>query len=66
VRLADGRRVKLEAIKVGGRLVTSRQALVRFLTAQPAEAVEPAPAPRTPGQRERAAEAAEELKRLGA
>jgi hypothetical protein len=50
----DGRRVRLEGCRVGGRWLTSVQALGRF-----AERLTPrfdgelAPAPRTPGRRER-------------
>jgi hypothetical protein len=64
----DGRRVKLEALRLGGRWVTSREAIQRFaerLTPQTGDA--PAsPPPRTPGARRRAAErAANELEQLG-
>lgn len=34
VTLADGRVIRLEAIRVNGRLVTSRGAIVRFIAAQ--------------------------------
>ncbi len=33
IKTASGRRVKLETLKVGGRMVSSRQALVRFFEA---------------------------------
>jgi len=61
-----GGRVHLEALRVGGKWVTSKEALQRF-----AEALTPAvgtarPAPRTPGSRQRAAEAAaKRLERQG-
>jgi hypothetical protein len=62
----DGERVRLEAVRLGGRWVTSREALQRFaerLTPQAQD--QPAP-PRTPRQRRRAAERAEkELERMG-
>lgn len=34
VTLADGRVIRLEAIRLNGRLVTSRAAIVRFVAAQ--------------------------------
>jgi Protein of unknown function (DUF1580) len=61
----DGERVRLEAVKVGGRLLTSREALGRFahrLTPQIADI----PLSPTTRQRRRAMEQAEkELKKLG-
>ncbi|MBA4192199.1 MAG: hypothetical protein C0467_29860 [Planctomycetaceae bacterium] len=67
VRLADGSTLKLEAIMVGGRLMTSRAAVLRFFAAQNATpTTEPAPLPRSPHARNRAAQAAaEELDALG-
>jgi hypothetical protein len=63
----DGSLVKLEGIRLGGRWLTSRQALQRFaerLTPD-LEADRPRP-PRSPGARERAARRAEkELERIG-
>jgi hypothetical protein len=64
----SGERVRLEAVRLGGRWVTSREALQRF-----AERLTPAlsdtptpPTPRTPTARQRACErAAAELERLG-
>jgi hypothetical protein len=63
----DGTVVRLEGVRVGGRWLTSVEALARF-----AERLTPRregvgePAPRTPTQRRRAAERAErELERLG-
>jgi hypothetical protein len=57
----DGQRVRLEAVRVGGRWITSVEALARFaerLTPRLDDA--PAPAPRTPRRRERAMERAQE------
>jgi hypothetical protein len=67
VRLPDGRRVYLEALRVAGRWVTSEQALERFIASQQA-VTEPASAtPPTPAQRQRAAErAGAELEARGA
>jgi hypothetical protein len=64
----SGERVRLEAVRIGGRWMTSRQALQRF-----AERLTPrldttaaSTTPRTPGQRQRAAERAErELDLIG-
>jgi hypothetical protein len=64
-RAADGTVVKLEAVRLGSRWLTSREALARFAAAlsEPAPA---APAQRPPAARRRAADrAAEELDRLG-
>ena len=63
----DGRRVKLEGVRVGGRWLTSQEALARFAERlTPDLSSEPAPAPRSPAARRRAGErAAEELDRLG-
>ncbi|MFO0796375.1 MAG: DUF1580 domain-containing protein [Gemmataceae bacterium] len=66
VRLADGTVLRLEGVRIGGRLVTSRPAIVRFIAAQqPADA--PAPArPRSPAAGATAADAAgERLKAVG-
>jgi hypothetical protein len=68
VKLPDGQRLHLEAIRVGGKWVTSVEALERFALAQtPALDCETKLSPsRTPGQRRRRTEAAEkELKKLG-
>jgi hypothetical protein len=66
-RRADGVRVHLQALKVGGRLLTSVEAVARFLEALNAAPGETAPQPRSPAARSRAAErAGEELLRLGA
>jgi hypothetical protein len=67
VRLPDGTRLRLEARRVGGRWLTSREAIKRFIDAQtPNFVADPTAAPRTPTQRAKAAErAAAELSRLG-
>ncbi len=61
--------VKLETVKVGGRLLTSEQALQRFAERQSGWLGDSAPAralPRTPGKRQRASErAAEKLEEIG-
>ncbi|MFO0938307.1 MAG: DUF1580 domain-containing protein [Gemmataceae bacterium] len=41
VRLPDGLRVKLETIKIGGRVFTSRQAAERFIRATNPQKVQP-------------------------
>jgi hypothetical protein len=64
----DGRPVRLEALRIGGRWMTSREALQRFAEAlTPALADQAGPVPvRGPGARRRASErAAQELVRLG-
>jgi hypothetical protein len=63
----DGRRVKLAAVRCGAKWVTSRAALQEFVDAlTPRQDLEPAPPPRTPGQRRRASErAAEQLEKAG-
>ena len=70
VKTASGEVIKLEAVRVGTRWLTSRSAVARFVAALTAAATpqskvaEPA---RTPTQRQRAADrAASELKRRGA
>jgi hypothetical protein len=74
VRLADGRRVRLDAIRCGGRWLTSVEAVQRFIEAQTPDDPEPpagvavplSPTPRPPTRRERAADrAGRELSRLG-
>ncbi|MCE9531475.1 MAG: hypothetical protein K8T89_10195, partial [Planctomycetes bacterium] len=67
VKLADGRSLRLEYIRVGDRMMTSKAGLLRFLAAQQDNSVtEVATQPRTPTQRMRAAAKAEaELSDLG-
>ena len=69
VRLPDGTRIKLETCRIGGRQMTSRAALGRFIAAQtpPADTESvPTPAAATPARRGRlAARASEELDRIG-
>jgi Protein of unknown function (DUF1580) len=62
-----GQRVRLEALRLGGKWITSREALQRFCTSQtPAIGGTDAAAPRTPGRRQRASEkAAAALKLMG-
>jgi hypothetical protein len=66
----DGSCVRLEAVRLGSRWVTSREALARFterLTPKFSEPTgKPANAPRSPASRRRASDrAAAELKKLG-
>jgi hypothetical protein len=63
----DGERVRLEGVRVGGRWLTSEEALARWAESlTPRLDTDPAPAPRTPGQRRRGAEkAAKELTQIG-
>jgi hypothetical protein len=63
----DGRRVKLEAVRLGGRWLTSEEALARWAERlTPRVDTDSVPAPRTPRQRMRAAErAAKELEQEG-
>lgn len=67
VRLGDGRLVRLETIRLAGRLGTSRAAVERFLAAQ--QGAEPMPAGqpvRTPANRRReSAKAERELIKRG-
>lgn len=67
VRLPDGSRLKLEAARIGGKWVTTPQAIRRFVESQTPQSndtpLPPAPRTakqrqRTAGQRERAAQAA--------
>jgi hypothetical protein len=68
VKAPNGDRVRLEALRMGNRWFTSREALQRFaerLTPR-LDATETTPAPRTPRARQRASErAAAELERVG-
>jgi hypothetical protein len=63
----DGRRVRLEAVRLGGRWVTSREAIQRFAERlTPLVEGAPAAASRTPERRRRASErAAAKLEHLG-
>jgi hypothetical protein len=63
----DGSRVRLEAVRLGGRWLTSREALQRFAEAlTPRLDVAPPPVPRTSSRRRRESErAAEDLAKLG-
>jgi hypothetical protein len=63
----DGSLVRLEAVRLGGRWVTSEQALQRFVEAlTPKLSEDPSPNPRTAAKRQRASEAAgRELEKLG-
>ena len=69
VRLHDGTVIRLETCRCGGRQMTSRAALGRFIAAQtpPSESNPgPVPAPATPAKRKRTAEHVErELDRIG-
>jgi hypothetical protein len=67
IRGPGGGRVRLEAVRVGGRWVTTVQALERFQAAlSVVPGAEALPTPRSPAQRQRAAErAGQELKAMG-
>jgi hypothetical protein len=68
VRLSDGRRIRLEACRVGGRWLTSEAALARFVAAQrpPEPLARETPSMRSPRQtRAAGARAAAELARRG-
>jgi Protein of unknown function (DUF1580) len=67
VRLPDGSRVRLEAVRLGGHWLTSREAIQRFMEAQtPTFGDSAAPKPRTTKQRESAAErAGKVLEKMG-
>jgi hypothetical protein len=65
-RAANGQRVRLEARRVAGRLLTTAAAITRFIEAQQGQPQSTQPVPQTPSQRQRAAErAAAELNRIG-
>ncbi len=69
-RLPDGSRLRLAAVRCGGIWQTTAEALDRYLSALTQAALArggaPVIAPRTPAQRQRAAErAARELERVG-
>ena len=63
----DGRRVRLEAVKLGATWFTSREAMERFAAAiTPTFSADAEPLPRTPTKRQMAAKRAEdELVRRG-
>jgi hypothetical protein len=66
VRLASGAVVRLEAIRMGGRWLTSREALQRFANAQTQLQDVLPELPRSPAHRQRANQrAAAELDGLG-
>jgi Protein of unknown function (DUF1580) len=62
-----GERIRLEALRIGSRWLTSRQALQRFAERLTPSVVDAPPvAPRTSGKRRRAADrAGEELDKIG-
>ena len=61
----SGERVRLDALRIGGRWLTSREAIQRFGEALTPR-LDPDPPPRTPTARTRASErAARELERAG-
>jgi hypothetical protein len=63
----NGERVRLEALRLGGRWLTSREAIQRFAESlTPCLDTPPAPLPRTPTQRVKAAaKAGKELDNIG-
>lgn len=67
-KTANGRLVKLEAVRVGGRWLTSRDAVTRFVAALTDLVTSPEPAAsRTPTERTRASAAAgRKLQQMGA
>lgn len=69
VRLADGTRLRLEAVRLGGRWLTSTQAIERFIARQTPNLDTqpiPTPSPRTPQQSAIAAErAGKKLEKIG-
>jgi len=65
VVLADGRTIRLEAIRIGGRLMTSRAAVVRFVAEQQLIPPVPDSAARVETVRRPGAAASKQLDRLG-
>jgi hypothetical protein len=67
VKGPGGTIIRLEAARLGGRWITSREALERFSQAlTPSFGDEPKATPRTPGRRARSSQkAAEKLEKLG-
>lgn len=57
-KATDGQRVQLEAVRVGGRWLTSKAAVSRFVDALSSSGRESQPLLRTPAARNRASEAA--------
>jgi hypothetical protein len=65
VKLTNGQRVNLEHVRCGGKILTTRQAIIRFLTAQ-TQRPDEVDAPRTATERNRAADkATKELASMG-
>jgi hypothetical protein len=67
IKLGDGRRLRLEHIRITDRLMTSKRALLRFLAAQQdPSSIPDSTSPRSPAERRRAhAKAEAELKATG-
>lgn len=67
VRLSTGEVIRLEALRVGGRWLTTLEAIQRFAERQtPRLDSEPGPSTRTPTRRERASQrAAQRLEEMG-
>jgi hypothetical protein len=67
VQAPDGSRVRLEAVRLGGRWLTSTQAIERFIASQtPSLEAVAGPTRRTPTQRAKGAErAGRELEKVG-
>ena len=67
IKLASGRRLRLEAIRLGGRWLTSVQAVQRFMQAQTPQFADepPAPTPSAKKRRQSAASAARDLEQVG-
>ena len=66
VRLPSGELLRLEAVRIGGRWLTSSEALERFAARQTPQFAEPTPTPRSSSARQKAAAAASrECEKLG-
>jgi hypothetical protein len=62
----SGELIRLEAVRLGGRWLTSREVLQRFAEALTPRLADTPPSPRPPAARQRAsARAAEQLERVG-
>jgi hypothetical protein len=59
VKLASGEVVRLEAVRLGGRWLSSAEALARFAAAQTPTLGDARPTPRPPASRRRASERAD-------